>query len=176
MDLKLYKSVLQKLISLPEEYLPQVNDFSMKRPVDGNYMIQSANNLLFHSKMSLFLKEENYQVAVYHAPIIGDDEEHISQMLSAPIEDFSPIYGRFRCYISGAFGFENGYAVILKAKGEGHKGSHLNQFIDLFDRNGKFIRRIQSDLTITPSSNSSEVFVLETKGENDYLVIQSDWL
>ncbi|MDW3650417.1 MAG: hypothetical protein R8P61_25300 [Bacteroidia bacterium] len=73
MDLKLYKSVLQKLISLPVEYLPQVNDFLSSLGQKHSRKEKNRESILALAGSWTDMLEEDFEEYLTHTKKTGDD-------------------------------------------------------------------------------------------------------
>jgi len=150
------------------DYFPQNNAPGKSWETAGtNYKFNMHNNVLFRSTATAI---DWYEVDLFDIPISEGDDTNAIHTLVGNLETLPMLPPGFRAYISESFKTSTGYVVTLQV-GFLAGGAPKKYLADLFDINGKFLKRIPLDSNVLPCGNCETVLIesISANGEEVFI-------
>jgi len=132
-----------------------------------NYNFNIHNGTLFKTTA---VADDWYEVSLYQIPRkIGDDHERkMIQHLSGSLAEFPNLKPGYKAYICESFEQDFGYVVTFNISFLPQNAKYM---ADLFDRKGKFLKRVALNARALPCVNCEDVLI-ETENQNGDVVLK----
>lgn len=131
-----------------------------------NYRINTHAGRFFKTA---FVDESEYEVSVHAPPVKPGEDGEITQILLQSVEQFPRNPFGYRAGMLNSMKTRSGYAVTFQVIAKGKKEPEL--FVDIFQENGAFVRRLSLEVSPIPCINREEIWI-QGQGKNGEEVLQ----